>query len=124
MTQTEEMVVAAPVDADDDTVVGHSWGKTPRLVVARVRDGQVVSRQVHDVRWDLAHDAGGHGSHHAGIARFLLDHQVAAVVAGHMGPPMVRMLTTMNLRVLLGVEGPLDAALVQAARSPEAPVVP
>lgn len=108
-------MVIAPLDLDDESVVGHSWGKTPRVVVARVRDGHVLDKQVHDVRWDLGHDAGPHGSHHARIARFLLDEQVGAVVAGHMGPPMVRMLTTMKLRVLLGAQGPLDEALLRAA---------
>ena len=107
------MIVATPVT--EAGLSAAAWGKAHWIGVADVEDGQVRAWQIHEVGWDVSHDEGTHGSHHARIARFLLDEQVGAVVAGHMGPPMVRMLTTMKLRVLLGAQGPLDEALLRAA---------
>lgn len=36
------------------------------------------------------------------MARFLNEHHVEAVLADHMGPPMVHMLERMGVQVLLG----------------------
>src|SRR6476646_7185843 len=98
-----EIVVCVPVTGDG--LVGRSWGRAGRVAVATVSDDGVGSWEEFDVGWDGLHDAGTEGSHHARIARFLLDHHVQAVAAHHMGPPMVNMLGKMGVTVQLGEEG-------------------
>jgi predicted Fe-Mo cluster-binding NifX family protein len=58
---------------------------------------------------------GEHSDHHERIARFLTDHHVACVVAGHMGPPMAQMLGEMEIVVRLGAAGEARAAAIMAA---------
>jgi predicted Fe-Mo cluster-binding NifX family protein len=62
------------------------------------------------------HDAADHGSHHARIARFLIENQVGFVVAGHMGPPMVQMLGQMGIGMQLDASGEARSAAIAAAR--------
>jgi predicted Fe-Mo cluster-binding NifX family protein len=69
-----------------------------------------------EVGWDQTHDAADHGSHHARIARFLLDHDVEVVVAEHMGPGMQHMLGKMGLEVQLGKLGPAKETAAAALR--------
>ena len=98
------------------TQVGGGWGKAQRVAIARVADGTVTDWQEHDVRWDLAHDEGTEGSHHARVVRFLRDNGVQVVATGHMGEPMARMLGTMGIRAVVDATGdPHEAALVAAA---------
>jgi predicted Fe-Mo cluster-binding NifX family protein len=94
---------------------GQGWGRAPRVAIARVEGGRIETWEVHDVRWDVLHDEGPEGGHHARIARFLKEHGVELVVAGHMGPPMAKMLAQMNVAVRLGVDGDAQAAAVAAA---------
>lgn len=107
-------VVCIPVTADGR--VGHGWGRAARVAVARVEAGAIVGWTEHDVRWDQLHDEGTEGGHHARVAGFLRDNGVQVVAAEHMGPPMVRMLDAMGLRVRLGVAGDARTAAVAAAR--------
>ena len=95
------------------SLVGGGWGRAQRVAVATVEDGVVTGWQEHDVRWDLAHDEGTEGSHHARVVRFLREQGVQVVVTGHMGPPMARMLSTMGIRAVTDVAG--DAREVAAA---------
>ncbi len=106
-------VVCIPVTADGR--VGPSWGRAPRVALAGVDAGAVVSWTEHDVRWDELHDEGTEGGHHARVARFLVKNRVQVVAADHMGPPMVRMLGSMGIAVALGVAGDSSAAAVAAA---------
>lgn len=108
------MVICVPVDPSRR--VDPRWGRAARVAVADVRDGAVTSWDEFDVGWDVAHDAGPEGTHHARIARFLQEHGVEAVVAGHMGPPMVTMLERMGLFVRLGAEGDARQAVLSAVR--------
>ena len=108
-------VVCIPVTADGR--VGPSWGRAPRVALAAVDAGVVVSWTEHDVRWDELHDEGTEGGHHARVARFLVDNRVQVVAADHMGPPMVRMLGSMGLGVLLGAAGDARATAIAAASS-------
>lgn len=95
--------------------VGPSFGKAVAVAVARVEGGEVRSWDVFDVGWDVAHDAGTHGSHHARIVRFLREHGVERVVARHVGDPMRRTLASMGVTAVLGAEGDAhDAALAAA----------
>ena len=96
--------------------VGGGWGKAQRIAIATVEDGAVTLWLEHDVRWDIAHDEGTEGSHHARVVRFLRDNGVQVVATGHMGEPMARMLATMGIRAAVEASGdPHEAAVVAAA---------
>ena len=107
------MIVCVPVGPDG--TVDPRWGRASRLAVARLAGGTIVSWEEHDVAWDALHDIGTEGGHHARVARFLSDHGVQVVVAGHMGPPMVQMLGRMRIVARLGVEGDARAAVESVA---------
>lgn len=109
------MIVCVPVEPDG--TVGHSWGRAPRVAVARVESGSVADWQEYDVRWDELHDEGTEGGHHARIATFLRGHGVEAIVAGHMGAGMLQMLPRMGVALRLGASGDARAAVVAAAGS-------
>ncbi len=90
------------------TVVGDvdpRWGRAARVAVARLEAGKITAWEEYDVTWDALHDVGTEGGHHARVARFLRDHAVDVVVAGHMGPPMVEMLGKLRIVAKLGVDG-------------------
>ncbi len=106
------MIICIPV-AQDGTVID-GWGRAPRVAVARVEDGAIAAWVEHEVGWDALHDQGTEGGHHARIARFLTDHRVQVVMAGHMGPPMVQMLGRMGIEVRLGATGDARAAVLEA----------
>jgi predicted Fe-Mo cluster-binding NifX family protein len=109
------VIIAIPVDATDQ--VAHGWGRAPAIALATVADGAVTGWQVHDVRWDVAHDEGTEGSHHARVVRFLKDNAVEMVVAEHMGDGMVRMLASMHLPTVLGAAGDARASVLAAVES-------
>lgn len=123
--QSSDVVVCVPVAPG--RVVDHSWGKAQVVATATVRDGAVATWTEDAVGWDVQHDVGPHGQHHARIARFLLDKGAHAVVASHMGPPMVNMLGKMGVVVQLGASGDAAAAVLAVAEqvhTPAAPVEP
>lgn len=97
------MIVCIPVDPHGS--VGGSWGRAARVAVSRVEDGAIAAWDEYPVGWDVLHDEGTEGGHHARVARFLQDHAVEMVVAGHMGPPMARMLDRMGIAVRSGASG-------------------
>jgi predicted Fe-Mo cluster-binding NifX family protein len=105
------MVVCIPVAADGR--IDPRWGRADRVALAEVSDGAVVSWNELDVGWSRGHDAGPEGSHHARIARFLIEHRVEAIVAHHMGEGMLNMLRRMGIKVRLGADG--DAREAAAA---------
>jgi predicted Fe-Mo cluster-binding NifX family protein len=98
-----------------DNTAGQGWGRAPRVAIACVEGGRIEAWEVHHVRWDVLHDEGPEGQHHARIAGFLKEHGVERVIAGHMGPPMVQMLARMNIAVRLGVDGDARAVVATAA---------
>jgi predicted Fe-Mo cluster-binding NifX family protein len=106
------MIVCVPVSQDG--AIDPRWGRAARVAVADVHDGTIASWEELDVGWDVLHDAGTEGGHHARVATFLRSHGVQAVVAGHMGDPMVQMLRRMGIRVSLGAGGPAPGAVVAA----------
>jgi predicted Fe-Mo cluster-binding NifX family protein len=110
------VIVAIALTADG--AAGQGWGRAPRVAIARVEDGRIESWNEHEVHWDVLHDEGSEGGHHARIARFLQEQRVQTVVAGHMGPPMVQTLGRMHIDVRLGAEGDARAAAIAAAESP------
>ncbi len=108
----EAEIVCIPVASDGS--VDPRWGRAARLAIAQIGDGRVIAWTEHAVGWDTLHDEGTEGSHHARVARFLTDHGVDLVVAGHMGDPMVRMLGQMGIAVRLGASGDARLAVANA----------
>ncbi len=109
------MRIATPVDAEGNT--WPAWGRAHWVALATLKDYQVVDWQVEEVGWDVSHDAGTHGSHHAEVVRFLKDNEVGAIVVDHVGPGMERMLVTMGIPLLQATPGDarasVDAALAR-----------
>lgn len=114
MDPVQPVIACVPVTRDG-LAMDPRWGKAGSVAVARVEGGRIASWEVFPVGWDALHDAGTEGGHHARIARFLMEHHVQVVVAGHMGPPMARMLHEMGLTVVLGAEGDPAVAVLAAA---------
>ncbi len=108
------MIVCVPVTPDGQ--VDSSWGRAPRVAVAKVEGGRIAAWDEHAVAWDALHDVGTEGGHHARVATFLQDNGVEVVVAGHMGPPMVQMLAKMRILARLGVHGDARSAVEAAGR--------
>ena len=109
------MIVATPVTATGQSAA--AWGKAHWIAVASVEDGAVAAWQVHEVAWDVSHDEGTHGSHHARIVRFLKEHEIAAVVVDHMGPGMVQVMETMKIPLLAASPGDAQASILAALAS-------
>jgi predicted Fe-Mo cluster-binding NifX family protein len=107
------MVVCLPVMADGS--IDPRWGRAQRIAVAQLTAEGIGNWTEFEVGWDTHHDDGTEGAHHARIARFLQDHSVEAVVAGHMGPPMVHMLDRMGVKVILEAAGSARLAAMKAA---------
>ena len=107
------MIVCVPVT--DDGLVDPRWGRAERVAVARLEGGSIAAWEEHAVAWDSLHDIGTEGGHHARVARFLVDHGVQVVVAGHMGPPMVEMLGKLRIVARLGAEGDARRAVLTVA---------
>lgn len=103
------MVVCVPVTADGS--VDPRWGRAQRVAVARLDAGRIESWQEFDVGWDVLHDSGPEGGHHARIARFLREHSVDVVAVDHVGPPMEHMLRKMGIVVRAHAAGNAREAL-------------
>lgn len=108
-----DATVFVPVNPDGTVCQG--FGRAAQGATARLRDGRVESWTVHRLDWDTLHDAGGEGSHHARIVRFLRDEGVTHVVAGHMGPPMQNTIGKLGLTLVLGADGDAREAALRAA---------
>jgi predicted Fe-Mo cluster-binding NifX family protein len=123
------MIVLVPVTADG--LSDPRFGRAPRVAVAEAKAGQIVSWQVHEVGWDVLHDAQEHGAHHATVMKFLTGHSIDAVVSAEMGAGMARMMSSAKLPVLTIAPG-IDAkaavlavlANPQAFAAPITPVIP
>ena len=113
MTEPTTVVVWVPVTADRQ--VDHSWGKAPRVALVSVEGGRVTRWDEHAVGWDVLHDEGAPGSHHARVVRFLREHDVRAVAASHMGPPMQNTLTKLGIILALDAAGDAEVAAVAVA---------
>jgi predicted Fe-Mo cluster-binding NifX family protein len=113
----ERGVMTVAVAMAPDGTAGQGWGRADRVAIARVEGERIQSWDEYDVGWDALHDEGSEGGHHARIARFLGDHAVQLVLAGHMGSPMVQMLGRMGIRVRLGDAGDPRAAVIAAVRT-------
>lgn len=109
------MIIATPVTEDGRSAA--AWGRAHWVGVADVEDDAVRSWQVHEVGWDVSHDEGTHGSHHARIVRFLKEEGVQAVVVDHMGEGMQRVMNTMGIPLLPASPGDAQASVLAAVAS-------
>lgn len=105
-------IVCIPVT--DDGQVGHSWGKAPVVAIATLDNGTIESWRTEAVGWNVSHDEGTPGSHHARVARFVQDHGITTVLATHMGEPMYNLLTKLGVDVQQDIAGDARAAVAAA----------
>lgn len=103
MKKEDTVVVALPVTPEGG--LEPRFGRAPRMAIATVDGDQITDWQVHEVGWDVLHDEGTHGSHHARIVRFMREHGAGRVVFSHMGPPMINTLSKLGL-LLIQVDDP------------------
>ncbi len=106
------MRICIPITGDDQ--VDARWGRAHQVAIADINHGEITGWWEHEVCWDILHDVGSEGAHHARVARFLREQHVGAVVAEHMGPGMMRMLRTMGITVYLGAHGDARQAVTAA----------
>lgn len=115
----DSLTIAIPVDAAERTAP--AWGRAQRVAVATVQragdaasDWSITDWRVHDVGWNVAHDEGTEGAHHARIVKFLREHAIRAIVVDHVGEGMHRMLHTMGIPTLPMVQGDAQASVLVA----------
>ncbi len=106
------MRIATPVDGQGNTAA--AWGRAHWVAVAEVHEGAITDWEVHQVEWDLLHDSGTEGSHHARVAGFLRHNGIQAVVLDHCGPGMMRMLANMGIPQLPASPGDAKQSVLAA----------
>ncbi len=111
------MIVCLPVNADG--AIDPRWGRARRVAVAEVESGAIVRWDEVDVGWDVLHDEGTEGGHHARIATFLKTNRVQGVVLDHAGEPMLQMLGSMGLQIWAGASGDARTAALAAVGGDE-----
>lgn len=111
------MIVAVPVDEHGH--VGHSWGRAHTVAIARVTGDSVTDWHEYPVGWDVLHDQGSEGAHHARVVKFLREHEVSGVALSHVGPGMQRMMATMGIYLVTGASGDATEAVIALARDAE-----
>jgi predicted Fe-Mo cluster-binding NifX family protein len=108
------MIACIPVLPDGEVAAG--WGRARRVAVAAVAEDRIASWEEAEVGWDVLHDEGTEGSHHALVARFLREHHVEVVITEHLGAGMARMIGSMGIRLVQGAHGDArDAVLAVCA---------
>ncbi len=110
------MKVCIPVTPDG--TVDPRFGRAPRVAVATITDDVLSDWQEFDVLWDVTHDGGTEGAHHARVARFLKDHEITVVAARKMGVGMQRMLGSMHIRVAHDCTGDARRAAQSVVSAP------
>ncbi len=112
------MIAATPVTGDGRAAA--AWGKAHWIGIADVADGEIRDFRIHEVAWDVSHDAGTHGSHHARIVRFLKEQGVQVVVVDHMGEGMQRVMHSMRIPILPATPGDARASILAAIEAASA----
>lgn len=110
------MIVCVPVTPAGE--IDPRWGRAARVAVTDLQDGVFASWEEIEVGWDVLHDTGSEGGHHARVARFLQEQGTNIVVAHHMGDPMLQMLAAMGVEVRLGASGNARSAVLAATVRP------
>lgn len=93
------MKIAVTYDAGQ---VWQHFGRTESFKVYEVSDGKVVSSKV----------VGTEGASHGALAIFLGQQDVDTVICGGVGAPMVGKLETLGMKVVPGVTGKADDAVL------------
>jgi predicted Fe-Mo cluster-binding NifX family protein len=106
------MIACIPVLPEGEAAAG--WGRARRVAVAAVAEDRITAWEEAEVGWDILHDQGTEGSHHALVARFLRDHHVDVVITGHLGPGMERMIGSLGIRLVQGAQGDARGAVLAA----------
>jgi predicted Fe-Mo cluster-binding NifX family protein len=104
------MIACLPVRPDGEVAAG--WGRARRVAVASVTEDGITTWQELDVAWDVLHDEGTEGAHHARVARFLREYHVEVVITEHLGAGMARMIGSMGIRLVQGARGDARAAVL------------
>jgi predicted Fe-Mo cluster-binding NifX family protein len=110
------MIAAVSITPDGQVAPG--WGRARRIVTATVRDGVIADWQELDVAWDVLHDEGTEGAHHARVVRFLRENHVDTVITGRLGAGMARTIEAMNIRLLQGQVGDVRSVVLEVAAGP------
>jgi predicted Fe-Mo cluster-binding NifX family protein len=100
------LTVAVPADGQ---LIADDIGRAPSVVVAKLAEGRVKS-----VHMD-ANPLRGDG----GFSRYLEEHGVTMVLAGHVGPQMTRRLTQRGIVVSVGHSGSIEKALADLSGKPQ-----
>ena len=108
------MRVLIPVTPDG--AVDPRFGKAESVAIVDVTDGAITDWTVYNVGWDVLHDEGTEGSHHARIVRFVREHEVTHVVTAGMGAPMQNTLGKMGIVILTAMMRDARAAVELAAK--------
>ena len=96
--------IRTAVSTDNGEVSAH-FGRCPSFTIAEIADGRVESVEVMD-----------NPGHHPGFApRLLNERRVDCIVAGAMGARARELLAKYNIQTVLGVQGPVQAALEMLA---------
>lgn len=104
-------IFAVPLSTDQ--AVG-GLGKAHWMAVGTLQAGEISDWAEHLVEWDVLHDVGTHGGHHARIVTFLKDNNVDHIVAGHIGEPMQNTLTKLGVAFTFVPERDPKAAVLAA----------
>lgn len=110
----ENMILAVPVTPEGD--VDPRFGRAPTMAVATVTDDAITDWQVHEVGWDVLHDEGSEGQHHARVVRFMRDNHVERVLLMGAGPGMLRTLDKLGLSLIQVPRMNAREAIVAAAQ--------
>jgi len=109
--------VVVAVAVSEGGLVDPRWGRASTVALATVRQGVVSGWEEHQVDWGTLRETGSERAHHARVARFMKQHGVGAVAAGHMGRDMAAMLERMGLSVHLGARGDARQAVLEVVAS-------
>lgn len=111
------MIVMIPVTEDGQS--DSRFGRAHSVAVVDVQDGQIADWQVHEVGWDVQHDLVGHGTHHANVMRFFVEHKIEAIVVGDMGPGMAKMVTSAKIPAYTTTPGDAKESVLAALADPQ-----
>lgn len=89
------MNVMLPVNADG--TVELRFGRAHFVAVAEFDGDQLTNWTVDEVNWDVLHDEGTHGHHHARMVRYIKEHNVERIGFVGMGQSMMNTLNKANV---------------------------
>ena len=111
MSKYRMMIVLGP-----NGFVSGGLGRAATVAVADAEAIYVHSWEEIAVGWDAAHDTQAEGSHHGNMVRFMQDHGIQIVIAGHVGEGMRVVLEKMGITFVGAPSMPGKTAAMEAAR--------